>query len=80
MSGKLCMGNNDVPNDVALSKAYCEGRKAQYDSYPGAAQNPHPAGTAANLAWKRGLDSVSSPTDPVGPRDCCALPARAPAP
>lgn len=76
MPGQLCSGHEVKNADLVNSKAYCEGRQALYDSWPGAFQNPHAQGSDANIAWKAGFDSVSAPTDPIGPQDCCALPAR----
>ena len=70
MAGKICIGSNVVPNDPALSRAYCEGRTA---AAAGAliGTNPHPANTPANTIW--GLGHQSWAADPAGvPRDCCA--------
>ena len=72
VAGKMCMGNNDVPQDPALSRAYCEGRTAHIASWPGPAQNPHPEGTPAREAWRRGFDSWDSPSGDPSQRDCCA--------
>ena len=76
MPGQLCSGHAIKNADLVNSKAYCEGRKALYDSWPGAGFNPHADGSDARIAWRAGFDSVSAPTDPALPRDCCALPAR----
>lgn len=78
MAGKMCMGNIDVPNNPILSRAYCEGRRLKADAYPGAWKNPHPEGSPANLAAKRGGDSWDSPTGDVSPRDCCDIRGREP--
>ena len=71
MAGKQCMGTTDVPNDPALSKAYCEGRSA---SVAGTlkANNPHPSGSANADAWDLGHDSYVSGGLTPGARDCCA--------
>ena len=72
MSGKQCIGTNTVPNDPALSKAYCEGRIAAIQGWPGAVQNPHPDGTPANEVWARGMMSYNGPSGDPLPVDCCA--------
>lgn len=74
MPGKLCKGTDDVPNDVALSKAYCEGRAAARAGGT-LVDDPHPAGSPASVAWLAGLASwdADPATNPLG-RDCCADP------
>lgn len=72
MAGKMCYGLNSVPNDPALSKSYCEGRKSSIDNWPGAVQNPHPDGSPANEAWSRGFLSYNGPSGDLLPVDCCA--------
>ena len=76
MPGQLCSGHAIKNADLVNSKAYCEGRRALYASWPGAAANPHQVDSDARIAWKAGFDSVSDPSDPADPRDCCADPAR----
>lgn len=75
MAGQKCMGQGPLDNKNAKIKnstAYCEGRKAGIENWPGASQNPHPAGSETNVAWKAGLDSYSGPGGTPGPVDCCA--------
>lgn len=77
MAGKICMGNDRVPNDPALSRAYCTGRGDRVhgggvtpsENY----KNPHPVvDAAAHNAYNRGfLSAVIIPTA-FGERDCCA--------
>ena len=74
MAGKQCMGNTDVPNDVALSRAYCEGRNAAYAGDL-ITTNPHPSGTPAADAWDRGWNSYNAGVGTALPQDCCDKPA-----
>ncbi len=69
-----CMGSKAVPNDPALSRAYCEGRAA---AVKGAASNtnPHVAGSPANAAWGRGWATYEA-AGTISVRDCCANPMK----
>jgi len=74
MPGKLCMGNDNVPNDFKLSQAYCEGRelKVSGEDY----LNPFAVGDAASHnAFNRGfISSVEGGANETTAQDCCALP------
>jgi hypothetical protein len=70
MSGKITMLSRDDPNDPALSKAMCEGRRAAVAG-AAASTNPHVAGSPANEAWGRGWASYSS-AGTFTFQDCCA--------
>jgi hypothetical protein len=66
------MGSKDVPNDIALSKAYCEGRHV---AVLGVGTNPHANGTPEADAWERGHASYEA-AGTIVIRDCCAEPMK----
>jgi len=74
MAGKICMGNDRVPNDPLLSRAYCEGRaqKVSGNSY----SNPHAVvDNAAHNAFDRGfISNVPGGTNETTFVDCCCDP------
>ena len=80
MAGKLCSGLSTNPTDPAVSKSYCEGRRAKYEGKT-AADNPHPDWDQASWsAWLTGWGSVEDVDGPLEPQDCCAERARGPIP
>jgi ribosome modulation factor len=68
------MGSIDVPNDIALSKAYCEGRAAAYAG-KSSSTNPHRTNTPEADAWFRGWSTYEA-AGTVIVRDCCAQPMK----
>ena len=75
MAGNICMGNDRVPNDISLSRAYCKGREDRVHGV-GAAEdykNPHTVlDSAAHNAYNRGFLSAGINPESVHARDCCA--------
>jgi len=75
MAGKLYDGTIENPNDPQIARAYCDGRRAQYDAWPEAAVNPHSIASPVKAAWTAGAASfVGSSTGTAAmARDNCDI-------